>query len=383
MSKIPANIKVLIADDDKSIRLLCKAYLEKDGNEVILAENGQEGLRLAREHKPDLIILDIVMPVMDGYTALSELRKDVDTKEIPVIILTSVIDCEANEIKKAHEFGADDFISKPFQPAELQARVKVYSSKSIAVKAKNALEKERTADLHYAARVQKKFLTNTQETKKNLINAGLKVVLFNSPATDISGDFFFSKAMVTGKAGLFFADTCGHGVSAALMSMRILSTIDYYPAPSLHPSEFLSGINSDIYDLLSQENSFVACMYFIFNQKKFIFSNAGQPAPLLLSGEDVIELTSYGSPLGMFPEVNVQEVAFEFKQGDRLLIYTDGLIEAVNPEGIPFGTDRLINFMRINSSLSSEDMKDALVCEMQNFTSKFDDDITIIIIEKE
>ncbi|MBF0458021.1 MAG: serine/threonine-protein phosphatase [Nitrospirae bacterium] len=245
------------------------------------------------------------------------------------------------------------------------------------------IEKGRMADLRAASKVQNRFLTNSEETEKVLINAGLKAVFFNSHVTNITGDFFFPKAMTSGEAGLFVADTCGHGVSAAVVSMRILSIIDHCPAPNLHPSEFLSVINRDIYGLLTQEISFVAGIYFIFHPNKIIFSNAGQPTPLLVRGAEVLELKSSSSPIGMYPRLEANEVTYDFISGDRLVIHSDGLIESMNAKGNPFGPDRLIDFLRNNSSLSLNEMKSSLVSEIQRFTNKFDDDVTIIIIEKE
>jgi sigma-B regulation protein RsbU (phosphoserine phosphatase) len=378
------KIKVLVVDDDENNIFVCETNLKRLGYHVLSAHDGQEGLQLAVKELPDLILTDIMMPVMDGYELLEKLKQDPALSQIPVIMLTAKSDYEAKEIEKCFLAGADDFICKPYKLLDMTTRVQTHVKKHIALKAKEALEIEKKADLVEAARVQKKFLTNDKETENILKNAGLNSVFFNRPATDVSGDFWFPQIISPSKSGLFVADTCGHGVSAAIVSMRVLSIIDHCQPPILHPSEFLAGINQDIYGLLSQENSFVAGLYFIFNPQNFIFSNAGQPSPILIRGEEIIELKSSGSPLGMFPEVNGSEIKFDLKIGDRLFIYTDGLSEAVNNRGEPFGIERIIDFLQKNHSLPIENILDIVVSEVTTFTGEnFDDDVTIIIIEKE
>ncbi|MBF0606253.1 MAG: SpoIIE family protein phosphatase [Candidatus Magnetobacterium sp. LHC-1] len=376
--------KALVVDDDDNNRFICEVNLKQLGFAVLLAEDGQEGLDLAIKELPDVILLDIMMPKMNGYQVLDALRKNPGTSDIPVIILTAKTDAMAKEIEKALLAGANDYVRKPYQLAELTARVRTLTERRLAEKAKIALEKERAVDLQDAARVQRKFLTNKEAPGDMFNNAGLNVVFFNQPATDVSGDFWFHKKMPKGKAGLFVADTCGHGVLAALMSMRILSVIDHCPAPALRPSEFLININSDIYGMLSPESSFVAGMYFIFESRKVIFSNAGQPAPFLLHDGGVIELKNFGPPLGIFPDLKAKETEHDFTKGDRLVIYTDGLFEEMNAQGEPFGTERVAEFLQKNQSLPIEDLKDSLISEVRGFVSgRFDDDVTVIVIERE
>jgi DNA-binding response OmpR family regulator len=111
--------KVLVLDDEEHITSLVKAYLEKEGFTVYLASNGKDGLRLAKSEEPDLVILDIMMPEMDGYSFLREFRKETST---PVIFLTAKVDEDERVV--GLELGADDYITKPFYPRELMARVR-------------------------------------------------------------------------------------------------------------------------------------------------------------------------------------------------------------------------------------------------------------------
>ncbi|MCG6551922.1 MAG: fused response regulator/phosphatase [Candidatus Magnetominusculus sp. LBB02] len=369
------TIKVLVIDDDENNRYICEANLRQVGITVFLAEGGKEGLDMAEREGPDLVLLDIMMPGMNGYQVLDALKHNPATIDIPVIMLTAKNEGPYSEVAKTLSRGAADYIRKPYMLPELLARVSNLARK-------HKLEKERASDLRNAAMMQKKFLTNSGDHEEILNAAGLHAVFYNKAATDISGDFWYAKMMPKGKAGLFVADTCGHGVLAAIMSMRILSIIDHCPAPTLHPSEFLLNINGDIYDLLSPENSFVAGMYLIFDRNKVIFSNAGQPMPFLIRDGKVIELKLPGPPLGVFPELHITEMEHEFKKADRLVIYTDGLFESMTVQGEPI--QRMTACLERACNLPLEDMKNNLVSEMQDaLEGEFDDDVTVIIIERQ
>ena len=112
---------VLVADDDDDIRDLVAFRLDRAGYDVLRAGDGQEALDLAREHRPDLAVLDVMMPRMTGYDVTRELRADQATSRIPVILLTARV--QEADVARGFEAGADDYVKKPFSPQELKARV--------------------------------------------------------------------------------------------------------------------------------------------------------------------------------------------------------------------------------------------------------------------
>ena len=112
---------VLVADDDDDIRDLVAFRLDRAGYEVLRAGDGQQALDLAKEHVPDLAVLDVMMPKLTGYDVTRELRADAATSRIPVILLTARV--QEADVARGFEAGADDYVKKPFSPQELKARV--------------------------------------------------------------------------------------------------------------------------------------------------------------------------------------------------------------------------------------------------------------------
>lgn len=120
--------KIVLAEDEPQIARLVEFKLKKEGYEVTWKENGEEALKAIKAEKPDLVILDVMMPVMDGYEVLRRLKEDENLKSIPVIMLTAR--AQERDVVKGIDLGAEDYITKPFHPAELLARVKRILGKS-------------------------------------------------------------------------------------------------------------------------------------------------------------------------------------------------------------------------------------------------------------
>ena len=125
MNKTSTKKTLIIADDEPTIRLLVSSILGKSYN-VLTADNGQEVLDTVSQNKPDLILMDIMMPTMDGYSACASLKKDPRTADIPVVMLTGV----GHELNKvlAEQMGADGYITKPFNSQDLKDMVKKHLS---------------------------------------------------------------------------------------------------------------------------------------------------------------------------------------------------------------------------------------------------------------
>ena len=123
---------VLVADDDEDILQLVSFRLERAGYTVVTAADGQQALAAAREHRPDLAVLDVMMPGLNGYEVTRQLRADEATAQIPVILLTARV--QEADVSRGFEAGADDYLRKPFSPAELRSRVQAILARRSSVR---------------------------------------------------------------------------------------------------------------------------------------------------------------------------------------------------------------------------------------------------------
>lgn len=114
--------KVLLADDEEDIKLVVKFYLESRGYEVFTAFDGLDAISQCQANKPDVLLLDVMMPVMSGFEVARRLKADPETSSIPIIMLSAA--SQANSIKEGLEAGARDYIVKPFEPAKLEELIK-------------------------------------------------------------------------------------------------------------------------------------------------------------------------------------------------------------------------------------------------------------------
>lgn len=394
--------KILLVDDDERILKSFGARLRRQGCEVVVAESGPEALEALRKlggFIPDLIISDMRMQPMDGVKFLERISElEADGFFPGKIIFTAFDDDEALEFAKLVEGGVlrvekdrwetdlDVAIARSLElhaskvdawkrGQELQ---KVASDREMSIKMKN--------DLELAALIQKQFFVDEKEIKKIFAEVGYEVEIFSESPTGemVTGDFIYPKEISATSAGLFLADVCGHGVSAAMISMRILSVIDHLRSPHQCASEFLLEVHEDVRKIGLPSGRNVVASYLIFHPDQVIISNAGQPFPVLIRNGKVKTLGEGGSPLGQLARVNYSNHAHSLSAGDRVIVHTDGIIEAENASGEIYGTGRLLEYIRENGTFPLAELKTRIINDVRNFAgdAPIGDDITLLIFER-
>ena len=140
-------MRVLIVDDEEMIREVLREYVEFEGNEAFEAADGMEAVRLCRENDYDVILMDVMMPHLDGFSAVKEIKK---MKDIPVIMLSA----RGEEYDKlfAFELGVDDYVTKPFSPKEVMARIHAVTKRRVAVPTGNEILKFEGLEIDMAGR---------------------------------------------------------------------------------------------------------------------------------------------------------------------------------------------------------------------------------------
>ncbi len=397
--------RILLADDDERIRRGFAAKLKNDGHDVVTANNGREALALARKFHPEVVISDMRMPELDGVGLFRSLPEG-DGFFPGKIIFTAFDDEEALKFallgdngvyrveKDRWETDLPGAIARALQLR--RARLDVYESgkRAATLEAEAKFQAERHAyfsevehDLKMAREIQARYFLPKAEAGEIFANAGVEVSVHADSVGIVSGDFYFPKRAGQHRAGLFLADVCGHGVSAALISVRILSRIEQARSPRRHPCEFIEDIHEDIAGLVP-ETRFVAVLYLLCGRDKdFSLSNAGQPSPLLWRNGSVTALSNSNPPIGQIrPRGPCVELKGEWSRGDRLLIFSDGIVEAADEDDRCYGDDRLRDvFLKANQQgLEGEQIVETVLKDFRDFLGKkfAEDDVTLILLEK-
>ena len=330
--------KALIVDDEKTNRLILKKLLQKQGYETLEAEDGQQAVEQFRNEIPDIVFMDVMMPVMDGYEATVIIKQESSRKFVPVIFLTAMTDEES--LAKCIEVGGDDFLVKPYDRFILQTKIK-------AMQRIAALNKEvqgMYSMIHREQEIAESVFVNAIQST-NIENEFLKHVV--RPAGVFSGDMILSTYTPSRDLLFLTGDFTGHGLSAALGAMPVSEVFRAMASKGFSPEEILIGINKKLKAMLPVGMFFGAQMVVVNHDLEHVrIFNAGMPEVLIVDGKSnriKHEVASNGLPLGVIDNINPKEMGqfFPINSGDKILLYSDGLIEARNVDDEEFGSKRL------------------------------------------
>ena len=381
MAKAPPQKTILIVDDTP-INLGVISGALKDTYKTKVATNGEKALAIASsEDKPDLILLDVMMPVMDGYEVCRRLKANSATQSIPVIFLTGQTGTE--DETKGFEVGAVDYIHKPFSEAVVKARVHTHLMLREAHEQIARQLVEINLELEMARQIQLSILP--RDTPKI---PGLDIVARYLPMTSVAGDFYDFIILDDKRVGILVADVSGHGLPSALIASMLQVALTAQVAHASEPERVLSGLNQALCGKF--ERNFVTAAYvFVDMEKKLMtYAGAGHP-PLLFSRKStgkVSAVSENGLFLGMFPEATYSSLELPVQAEDRVVLYTDGIPETTSPSEQEFGTARFIEFMEKNQSLTVDQFADGLLDELSRWSEQprgqgQQDDITVLTID--
>jgi len=365
---------ILVVDDTPANLRLLSRMLNEQGYQVRPVPDGQLALAAARAKTPDLILLDIRMPDMDGYQICENLKAETSTKDIPIIFI-SALDAIQDKVK-AFTVGGVDYITKPFHVEEVLARVETHLAlrklQAQLVSANTKMAKE----LALAGEVQKSFFP---QEMPNIPDWQLTVTM--KSARETSGDFFDWILLPRGYVGILMADVVDKGVAAALFMALSWSLLRTYAGDfPTHPETVLTSVNQRIVEDTSAKQ-FVTVFYAVLDPStgRLVYSNAGHTPPIVVNantGDVIHRLEHTGKPLGLFEEEIWEQKVVELVPGDLLVIYTDGITEAQNEEGEFFDEIRLVESVQSHLESPAQNLVDALLMDVQSFmgeTSQSDD----------
>jgi phosphoserine phosphatase RsbU/P len=370
---------VLVVDDAPANIQIVNSIL-KDIYKIRIATNGSKALELVKVTPlPDLILLDVVMPEMDGYEVCTRLKLDPETRDIPVIFLTG--QTEVEDETKGFDVGAVDYIHKPFSPAVVKARVQTHLAlrgiRQQLAQQLLTIQKE----LETARQIQLSILPSTVPKI-----AGLDIAARYVPMTSVAGDFYDFIVVDEEHIGVLVADVSGHGMPAALIASMIKIAFSSQVSHAADPALVLLGLNEALCGKF--EHHFVTAAYvFIDVQNRTLtYAGAGHPPLLLWGPEGVRSVEENGLFLGKFSFATYTSTKLPLTPGDRILLYTDGIPETTNPAGEEFGADGFRQFLENeHSTTSATQFADQLLEELSRWSARessndLDDDMTIVAI---
>jgi serine phosphatase RsbU (regulator of sigma subunit) len=397
------NARILIVDDLVANVRLLEGMLRIAGYTAVESTTDpRQVCELHRKRRFALILLDLKMPGMDGFQVMEGLKEIEQDGYLPVLVITA----QPDQKLRALEAGAKDFVGKPFELAELRARVhNILEVRLLHLEAKNysRVLEETVRELEASREVIRlknlaerekleQELALAQETQASLLPRFLpqfenfRIHAFNSPTRYVGGDFYDFLQLRSGEWMGVLADVSGKGIPAALLSSMVLGALSMEFHSGTQPQEVLNRVNR----LLCEKSlpyQFVTLFLFLLDPHgagQFI-SAGHNPAYLFRSATGTIEtLTSDAFFLGMFDFASYESRTFRLDKGDILVVYSDGLTDAQNQQEEMFGKKRLLQLIRQEAPSGSDALEQKLLTDIAEFTqgTPQTDDITFVVVQK-
>lgn len=387
--------KILIVDDAPLNIDLLEQALEELGYQTVAALNGQAALEQIHAAQPDVMLLDIMMPVMDGFQVLTRVKADKHLRDLPIIVISAVTDMAS--IVRGIELGADDYLPKPFEPAILRARLQ------------NSLDKKRLRDAEkIIARALERELEIGREMQAGFLPrelprvAGWEFAAYFQAARQVAGDFYDVFALPqTNRIGILIGDVSDKGVGAALY-MALFRTLlraamqwDEFALANVPTSQ---ADAQRLAESIRVTNNYVALMHGHTSIFATLFAgllepasgalwyaNQGQLPPLVIDARGIkTELASNGLPLGIAPSDEIMVHETKIERGETLLLYSDGVTDAQNAQKEFLDETALLNEIRGLGAQTPAGILERVIATVNahvNGAVQFDD-MTLVAVQR-
>jgi sigma-B regulation protein RsbU (phosphoserine phosphatase) len=378
--------RILIVDDERfNINVL--ADLLKPNYKVMAAISGAQALKAAHSASPpDLVLLDIMMPEMDGYEVCRRLKEDVATRDIPIIFVTAM--GQEEDETKGLELGAADYLTKPISPAIVEARVRTQlalkknledlrGAYAVIEKHKERMQKE----LDAAREIQMAMLTTDfPETATVCVHAELQA------AREVGGDFYDVFELDPGRLCFCVGDVSGKGVGAALFMAMSKTLIKSRAMNDPSPASILTHVN----EVLDQDND--ACMFVTIwlgildvNTGLVTYTNGGHNPPYLCRSDGSVEALTeaHGPVVAAVSGMVFKQGQLQLSAGDQLLLYTDGVTEALDPGEALYTEERLERLLKSTSAGTAEERVATTIGDVWKYKADAEqsDDVTVLALQ--
>ena len=373
--------KILIVDDQEENCTVLQRRLEKEGHTCAAVYDGATALERLAVEDFDLVLLDIMMPGIDGREVLRRIKTDEKLRHVPVIMISALDQIES--VVACIEQGAEDYLPKPFNPVLLRARIgssldrkRLRDAEQAAFAALQESQAKLAAELSEAAAYVQSVLP--APIKDGPVSASWQFL----PSSSLGGDAFGYGPEKDGKFGICLLDVCGHGVGAALLSISVLNVIRAESLPGVNfsdPGEVLTGLNNAFPMEKHGEMFFTAwCGIYDPSARRMRFAGGGHPPSILVRADGTTEiLAAKGPVIGAMPGMKFASAEAVIPPAARLFVFSDGAYEIVRHDGSMMSHDDL------RQLLSRAPHENAAAWTMEqlralNSQPVFDDDVSLV-----
>ena len=329
---------ILVVDDMEENRALLSRLLSRLGYSVRLVDSGQRALDFIGPNPVDLILLDIVMPGLDGIEVLQRLKRNPATEHIPVVMLSSAD--QLDTVVRCIKLGADDFLPKPFNTTLLMARIESsLSKKRLRDQEHRTYEALQRSQKHLAGE-----LTKAAGYVRSLLPPPLTGPIETEwcfqPSEQLGGDAFGYHWIDGDHLAIYLLDVCGHGVGAALLSVSVLNALRAHTLPGVdfrRPEKVLAALNRAFW-MENQNSLYFTLWYGVYRpaKRQFGFASGGHPPALLVTTTQakapmITPLGTNGPAVGCLEDATFSAAVQPIAEGARLLLFSDGIFEIFKP----------------------------------------------------
>jgi len=335
------SLRILIADDSETDRLILRALIRRLGHEVIEASDGLDAVAKFRDTSPDIVLLDALMPRMDGMEAARHIKALAGERLVPLIFLTSL--SEAEDLARCLDAGGDDFLTKPYSRVIIEAKIRAFDRMRRmhdALASQHEQIRERNRQLLEEQTIARRVFDNVAHT--GCLDSP-NIRYHASPLSVFNGDVLFASPGPAGGMLIFLGDFTGHGLPAAIGAMPVAEIFYGMARKGFSGADVLNEINQKL-NLILPTGMFCcgAMVEADFKLGQLRFWNGGLPEAWVVrrNGASLL-LPSRHLPLGIMPPEQFESAmeTVQVRPGDRLLVMTDGVLEAANDRGELFGLE--------------------------------------------
>lgn len=378
LTKKEPPITVLLIDDQaiigEAVRRICATQPDIHFHFV---SDPLQAIAKAREVRPTVILQDLVMPEVDGLDLVTQFRAESATALIPLVVLSSKE--EGKTKAEAFARGANDYMVKLPDPLEIIARLRYHSRGYIAQLQRNAAYEALASELHQAAEYVRSLLPAPIDLP------AIRTRWIFTPSASLGGDCFGYRMLDDSHFAFWLIDVCGHGVGPSLLSVSVRNLLQG-TAPSVdlrQPSAVMTMLNAS-FQMSTQNNLYFTGWYGVLHvpTRALRWSGAAHPSVLIVGPSGIRECESQNTIIGMVDGIAFEETLIDLDHGDRLYLYSDGVVEIAMPDGTVWSHSQFMDFMRSDGLLAASPIDRVMqYTEQLQGSPAYQDDVSMVEIE--